>query len=238
MLRRITLLFLAAWTLPAMARTDTPPMSTQVFTMMLVEYLGAEPVECSTAVTELDGGERASCARFDLEWRAIKKKTRSLFKKHLPEGTLGDGVWEHDKELRWRYVVTTEEPLRLLFDLDRQWLAVIPSHPCFEASLLESLDLHVPGRDGVTSPEPTHKVYPEYPVGARQQRAGGSVTVEVIVLKNGSVGNICVVRSSRPGVGFELAAISAASQWRYKPATKNGVPVNARSSVTSSWSLP
>ena len=220
-----------------MAKTDTPPMSTQVFTRMLVEYLGAEPVECPKTVTELDGGERATCARIDLEWRAVKKKTRSMLTKHLPESALGAGVWEYDKALRWRYVVATEEPLRLWIDLDRKYLAVIPSHPCFEASLLESLELHVPGRDGVTSPEAIHKVRPEYPVEARQQSAGGSVTVEVIVLEDGTVGETCVMRSSRPGVGFEEAAIAAISQWRYKPVLKDGVPVSVRVRIEHSWSL-
>ena len=86
-------------------------------------------------------------------------------------------------------------------------------------------------------PQLTHKVVPEYPVKAREQRAGGHVTVDAIVLKNGSIGNICVIHASRPGVGFEQAAINAVSQWRYKPATKNGVPVNVRLLVSQSWSL-
>ena len=237
MTRRIILLFLTLWIPAAMAETDTRPMSTQVFTMMLVEYLGAEPAECSTEVTELDGGERATCARFNLEWRPVKKQIRSLLKKHLPEDAVEDGVWKHDKEFRSRYVLATEEPLRLLIDLDRRWLAVLPSHPCFEASFLESLDLHVAGRDGVTSPELIHKVHPEYPVEARRQSAEGSVTVGVIVLEDGSVGETCVMRSSRPGVGFEEAAIAAISWWRYKPMLKDGAPVKVTFRIENSWSF-
>ena len=66
---------------------------------------------------------------------------------------------------------------------------------------------------------------PIYPPAAFDARYTGSVLVEMTVLKDGTVGNVKVVESTRPKVGFEEAATKAVKQWRFEPGMENGQPV-------------
>ena len=68
-----------------------------------------------------------------------------------------------------------------------------------------------------------HKVSPVYPEVPRKARIEGRVTVQAVIGLDGSVESVDVLRSSNPF--FDEAALSAVKQWRYRPATMNGVPV-------------
>lgn len=78
---------------------------------------------------------------------------------------------------------------------------------------------------GVTAPVLLDQVTPQYPPVALQMRAGGVVTLDVLVGTRGTVEDVRVVEVTRKGMGFETSATEAVRQWRYKPATKNGVKV-------------
>ena len=67
---------------------------------------------------------------------------------------------------------------------------------------------------------------PIYPPVAFDARYTGSVLLEMIVLKDGKVGNVKVINCTRPKVGFEDAAILAVKQWRFEPGTESGEPVD------------
>jgi protein TonB len=69
-------------------------------------------------------------------------------------------------------------------------------------------------------------VPPGFPRPALRSRMEATVSLELDVLVDGSVGAVRVVRCDRPGYGFELAAAEAARQWRYVPATRGGEPVD------------
>jgi len=75
------------------------------------------------------------------------------------------------------------------------------------------------------------RVEPDYPPAARMLRLAGSVLLEVNVNDDGTVGNVTVVGTSRPGLGFEEAAVAAVRRWRFVPATRAGRPVAATTSV-------
>lgn len=66
-------------------------------------------------------------------------------------------------------------------------------------------------------PSPIERVSPVYPIAARSLRAEGRVTLRLAVLPDGSVGRATVEECSRPGLGFEAAALRAVKQWRYEP---------------------
>ncbi len=67
---------------------------------------------------------------------------------------------------------------------------------------------------------------PIYPPAAFDARYTGSVLVEMTVLKDGTVGNVKVIKCTRPKVGFEEAATKAVKQWRFEPGAENGQPVD------------
>jgi TonB family protein len=78
---------------------------------------------------------------------------------------------------------------------------------------------------GVVPPELVERVNPRYPPAARQMRTGGMVQLQLLVGIDGSVEQIRILKVDKPGLGFEKATEEAVRQWRYTPATKNGVKV-------------
>ena len=77
----------------------------------------------------------------------------------------------------------------------------------------------------VTPPVFLSEQSPRYPPAALALQREGSVLVEALVDETGSVLETKVVESTVAGVGFEDAAIRQVKSRRYRPATKNGVPV-------------
>ena len=69
------------------------------------------------------------------------------------------------------------------------------------------------------------RVEASYPIDAIQARARGEVVLEVVVLPDGSVGPVRVVKAPLPAFGLDDAAINAAKQWLFRPGTLGGKPV-------------
>jgi protein TonB len=95
------------------------------------------------------------------------------------------------------------------------------------------------GVGDVTNPTliPETKIPPAYPERARASRAGGNVILQLIVRADGTVGDIEVLRCSRPDMGFEESAMRAVKQWRYAPATQDGLPVEVYFTVFVEFKL-
>jgi TonB family protein len=75
----------------------------------------------------------------------------------------------------------------------------------------------------LSSPVPVRKVDPKYPPTLVADRVEGEVVLYAVIAKDGSVGEIQVVR----GVDDQLDenSKSALAQWKFRPATKAGEPV-------------
>ncbi len=67
------------------------------------------------------------------------------------------------------------------------------------------------------------KVEPEYSLEARKAKIEGSVLLRFIVDLNGRARDIRVIRGL--GFGLDENAMRAVSEWRFRPAIKDGVPV-------------
>lgn len=83
-----------------------------------------------------------------------------------------------------------------------------------------------PGAD-LKGPTPIREVKPEYTPGALQAKVQGSVTLEVEVLPNGTVGTVKVLKSLDRVHGLDQEAVRAARRWLFLPATSGGraVPI-------------
>jgi len=79
-----------------------------------------------------------------------------------------------------------------------------------------------------------HQVKPAYPALARQARIQGSVVLQAIIAKDGTIQNLRLV-SGHPMLA--PAAIDAVKQWRYKPYYLNGEPVEVETVVTVNFTL-
>ncbi len=56
--------------------------------------------------------------------------------------------------------------------------------------------------------------------------------LNVLVDERGAVQDVRVLRGVKPDLGLDQAAQNAVRQWRYKPATKNGVRVKVWTTQT------
>ena len=77
---------------------------------------------------------------------------------------------------------------------------------------------------GVEPPRLLREVKPRYSEAARRANVEGEVVLEVIILADGSVGQVEVRRSL--GYGLDAHAVEAVQQWRFSPATRQGMAVD------------
>ena len=79
-----------------------------------------------------------------------------------------------------------------------------------------------------------HQVKPNYPPLARQARIQGSVVLQAVIAKDGSIQGLHVVSGHPMLTG---AAVEAVKLWRYKPYFLNGEPVEVETVVTVNFTL-
>ncbi|MCY0725799.1 energy transducer TonB, partial [Klebsiella pneumoniae] len=75
---------------------------------------------------------------------------------------------------------------------------------------------------------------PEYPEPARRARVQGNVRLESVI---DSAGNIASVKVVQPLPGCTAAAIRAARQWKFSPATLDGEPFPVYLTLTVDFTL-
>jgi TonB family protein len=80
-----------------------------------------------------------------------------------------------------------------------------------------------------------HRVEPEYPEAARQQRIQGVVVLDVRIGRDGAIQDVKLV-SGQPLLTD--AAIAAVKQWRFKPRMLKGQPVEMQTRVTLNFRMP
>lgn len=76
----------------------------------------------------------------------------------------------------------------------------------------------------LNGPSPIRKVDPKYPPTLINEHVEGEVVVYAVIRRDGSVDSIQLVR----GLDDELDknAMNALSQWKFRPATRQGEPVD------------
>ena len=87
---------------------------------------------------------------------------------------------------------------------------------------------------GVAQGQLLSLVNPQYPSAARQERVEGTVVLQALIGKDGSVQKLTVV--SGPNM-LTKAAMEAVKQWRYKPFTLNGESVEADTQINVNFKL-
>lgn len=85
-----------------------------------------------------------------------------------------------------------------------------------------------------SQPQLVHKVSPIYPPAAVQRKAQGTVRFQATIAKDGSVKNIQLL-SGDPLLN--VAARQAVLQWKYRPASLNGVPTEVTQTIVVNFSL-
>lgn len=88
---------------------------------------------------------------------------------------------------------------------------------------------------GGTQPEEIDRVVPRYPQMARRAGLEGSVVVRGIVRRDGSIDDVEIIKDLPFGLG--RAAREAVAQWRFRPATVRGEPIDVYYTVTVNFRL-
>ncbi len=84
--------------------------------------------------------------------------------------------------------------------------------------------VYQPG-NGVTPPKLIHEVKPTYTGEAMRAKIQGLVTMEAVVLPDGSVGPVRVTRSLDDRFGLDQEAVKTVKRWRFAPGMRLGQPV-------------
>ena len=78
---------------------------------------------------------------------------------------------------------------------------------------------------GIVNPRLLREVKPQYTAEALRAKITGTVYMELVVLQDGTVGEVRITRSLDPVFGLDEEAIKAARQWLFQPGTRFGEPV-------------
>lgn len=78
------------------------------------------------------------------------------------------------------------------------------------------------------------KTIPNYPSIAKAAGSQGTVTLQAVISKSGTIENLRVVTG--PAM-LQQAAIDAVKQWRYRPYMLDGEPVEVETTISVIFSL-
>jgi protein TonB len=91
--------------------------------------------------------------------------------------------------------------------------------------------------NGVSMPRLIHEVRPNYTGEALRAKLQGMVTIEAVVLPDGTVGPVQVLRSLDSRFGLDQEALRTVKQWRFAPGMLKGQPVPVRVAVEMTFTL-
>jgi TonB family protein len=91
--------------------------------------------------------------------------------------------------------------------------------------------------NGVTMPELVSDPKPSYTAEAMRAKIQGVVMVEAIVLPDGSIGQVRVIRSLDQTYGLDQEAIKTVKRWRFRPGTRLGQPVPVSVEIELTFTL-
>jgi TonB family protein len=88
---------------------------------------------------------------------------------------------------------------------------------------------------GVMAPSVLSKVDPEFTEEARVAKYSGTSVLTVEISPDGTAQNIQIVKAL--GLGLDEKAMEAIGKWRFKPGTKDGVPVTVAANIEVNFRL-
>jgi len=91
--------------------------------------------------------------------------------------------------------------------------------------------------NGVSSPVVIKEVKPNYTGEAMRARIQGMVTMEAIVMPDGSVGNVHIIKSLDNVFGLDQEAVATIKKWRFRPGMLLGKPVPVQIVIEMSFTL-
>ena len=111
---------------------------------------------------------------------------------------------------------------------------MVKKEPVVQSPPKPSGPLNVGG--DVSPPQAIYTPGAPYTEQARRAHLQGTVVLAIVIDENGQVKNLQVI--SKPlGLGLDESAIQTVGNWRFKPATFRGMPVQVRVNVKVNFHL-
>ena len=158
-------------------------------------------------------------------WAIFNKEGNLILPKFEP--ALPPDLTKHIREVfkQWRIAppVSDGKPANLLVRFPFILEKVVKKAEIYEISAL------------TIPPKPIRKVDPVYPPELKRQRVESEVLLTIVVLEDGSVGDIRVRKMGSPA--FAEAAAKAVKQWKFEPGYKDGKPVRSLVRLPLSFNL-
>jgi TonB family protein len=89
--------------------------------------------------------------------------------------------------------------------------------------------------NGISPPHAVHTPDPDYSEAAKQSHYQGTVVLWMVVGSDGAVCDIRIVRAL--GLGLDEQAVKAVQTWKFRPALKDGKPVDVQINVEVNFRL-
>ena len=90
---------------------------------------------------------------------------------------------------------------------------------------------------GIVAPALVKESKPRYNRAAMDAKIQGVVVMEVVIQRDGKVGDVRVVRSLDREYGLDEEAVKTVKQWEFKPGTKGGAAVPVLVEIEMTFTL-
>jgi TonB family protein len=90
---------------------------------------------------------------------------------------------------------------------------------------------------GMVNPVPVQYAKTPYTPDAIRAKLQGMVRLEIVILEDGTVGDVRIAQSLDQNYGLDEQAVIAAKKWRFTPGTLNGAPVRFVTTIEMSFTL-
>jgi TonB family protein len=90
---------------------------------------------------------------------------------------------------------------------------------------------------GIQNPRLLRESRPSYPPEAMRAKIEGVVVLEAVILADGTVGDVRVMKSLDSVYGLDESAMAAAKRWLFAPATRQGVAVPVYATLELSFRI-
>lgn len=228
--RHAVFLFLTALAVDQIASADHSDPRVDALGRQIMKALQAKRVNCPESVVGNSIRSIFLCGRVPSVAKAAGESEKAIIDAVLMEqgGALAAPnrpSWQRQDNLLFRSYFLDKVPFQVQIDTKLD-IVVLRYPQQFATCLDDDLPLATEEGDEVTYPVRIESsvVRPVYPEIARKARMEGTVILQCVIKKDGTVGEICVVDHSNKM--FDAPAIDALRQWRYKPAEVDGQPLD------------
>jgi len=88
---------------------------------------------------------------------------------------------------------------------------------------------------GITEGLKIHDVIPSYLAIARENKVEGELALRAVIDKTGSVSRVCITQAL--GAGLDDMMVDTVRQWKYRPYTLNGQPIEIQTTVKTRFGM-